>query len=499
MLSKCDVSSMENQIIPGLVNPRRSLRIVAPYIVVSLALALLTYAGYTLRASSLTIGFIYLALVIAVAYFSGFWTATFTSILAAGLLDYFFVQPIFSFSIASPQDYIALGEFEMVALVISRVHAGELRGTSESRAHRKSMEQLYELSRNSLLMDMHQPPGSQLTVLIQRIFKADGVALYDVNLDRQDRSGEWSADDENIARECFLSGLPKNDPKRELSQRILLSGQGSVGSLVVRGKIAPLVVDALAALAAIAIDRHMSVAKEERAENASKGEQLRAAVMDALAHEFKTPLTAVQTSSSGLLALGGLTELQRNLVTLIDDETTRLNALCTKLLLTAKLEAEQVGLKRDEVNLGELIVEVVGKTPGTENKDRILIDVADQKLTLRVDRELLSMILIQYINNALKYSKPLTHITVSAYESHAEAIISVHNYGSVIRIEDRERIFDRFYRSPDLKDSKPGTGIGLSVVRKAAEAHHGHVWVISSEDEGTTFFLSLPTGARRKH
>jgi len=73
----------------------------------------------------------------------------------------------------------------------------------------------------------------------------------------------------------------------------------------------------------------------------------------------------------------------------------------------------------------------------------------------------------------------------------------VHNFGSRIRIEDRERIFERFYRSPELKDSVPGTGIGLSVVRKAAEAHHGHVWVISDEKSGTTFSLSLPMDARR--
>jgi two-component system sensor histidine kinase KdpD len=76
-------------------------------------------------------------------------------------------------------------------------------------------------------------------------------------------------------------------------------------------------------------------------------------------------------------------------------------------------------------------------------------------------------------------------------------LISVHNFGTPIRIEERERIFDRFYRSPDRKDTVPGTGIGLSVVKKAAEAHHGHVWVISDQKEGTTFFLSLPDGVRR--
>jgi len=121
----------------------------------------------------------------------------------------------------------------------------------------------------------------------------------------------------------------------------------------------------------------------------------------------------------------------------------------------------------------------------------------DPGLSVRVDRALLAMFLEQCLDNAEKYSTPNTTIEIAARKSRTEVLISVHNVGSTIRIEDRERIFERFYRTNDLKDSVPGTGIGLSVVRKAAEAHHGHVWVISDEREGTTFFLSLPTGARR--
>jgi two-component system sensor histidine kinase KdpD len=323
--------------------------------------------------------------------------------------------------------------------------------------------------------------------------------MFDANLGHQDRIGDWDTGEEDVARECYLRGVPSNDPVTETAQRILQAGSGSVGALVVRGKISPLVVDALASLAAIAIDRHQSFEKEERAETASKGEQLRAAVMDALAHEFKTPLTAVQTASSGLLELGGLSETQSTLATLIDDETARLNKLCTRLLLTAKLEAEEVGLQVDEVNVRQLIAEVLASRSAEEVRDRIEVNVEEPALTVRVDRALLAMILTQYIDNARKYSTPGTPIEIAARMSHAEVLISVHNVGSTIQIEDRERIFDRFYRAQDSKDSVPGTGIGLSVVRKAAEAHRGHVWVISDQQEGTTFFLSIPIAARRKH
>jgi two-component system sensor histidine kinase KdpD len=273
-----------------------------------------------------------------------------------------------------------------------------------------------------------------------------------------------------------------------------------VGALVLRGRSSALVADALASLSAIAIDRNQSFEKEERAESARKSEQLRAAVMDALAHEFKTPLTAVQTASSGLLELKGLTDSQSDLVRLIDDEAIRLNALCTRLLQTAKLEAQKLDLEMEEVNLKGLVEEVLADNSKGREQERNPMQIAidDPELTLRVDRGLLATILAQYIDNACKYSSPGTPIEIGARRSRTEILISVHNFGPTIPIEDREQVFERFYRSSALRDVAAGTGIGLSIVRKAAEAHHGHVWVISDEKEGTTFFLSLPSSARRK-
>jgi two-component system sensor histidine kinase KdpD len=326
------------------------------------------------------------------------------------------------------------------------------------------------------------------------------VALFDINLGRQDKVGEWAAGEEDLAKECYLHGAAHDDPQTQTARRLLQTavGSGPVGALVVRGKLNPLVVDALAALAAIAIDRHQSFEKEDRAEAGKQSEQLRAAVLDALAHELKTPLTAVQTASSGLLALGGLTDSQAELVTLIDGEAIRLNELCTRLLVTAKLDRRQVGLDLTDVNVKELIFEVMADRPKSLGSDRIQAVVDDSDLIVNADRKLLAMILAQFIDNARKYSMPDTPIEVAARKSRTDVLFSVHNFGSAIRIEDRERVFDRFYRSSYRKDAVPGTGIGLSVVKKAADAHHGHVWVISDDREGTTFFLSLPMEARRK-
>jgi two-component system sensor histidine kinase KdpD len=471
------------------------------FLAIFVSIGLLTYLGYTVQLNLTTASFLYLLIVVAAALFCGFWQASMASVLAVVLLDYFFLPPLFSFSIADPGDWVALTAFVITALVISRLSARELRNAREAALHRMEMAQLYELSRNSLLLDLRLPPGPQLVVLIQRIFVVPAVALYDVNLGRQDSMGDWAPGEENLAKECYLRGVAEGNAEMHTAQRILRTGAGPVGALVVRGDLNGLVVDALAALSAIAIERHQSFEKEDRAENARKGEQLRAAVMDALAHEFKTPLTAVRTASSGLLELGGLTHSQSDLVELIDGEAGRMNALCTRLLQTAKLEAQEVGLERKEVNIKELLSEVLAARSGdpSSNSNRIHIAIEDPELTVQVDRGLLAMILTQYIDNARKYSLPDTPIVVAAHKSHTEVLISVHNIGSTIPLEDREQIFERFYRSPDQKNTAPGTGIGLSIVRKAAEAHHGHVWVISDDNEGTTFYLSLPTNVRRTH
>ena len=461
------------------------------------ALAILTYAGFSLRVNLATISILYLLLVVVMAWLYGFWQATLTSLLAVACLDYFFTQPLFHFYMTNPQEVVGLGAFEVTTIVISRLSAKELRSSREAAVHRVEMEQLYELSRSSLLLDLRQPPGPQLAVLIHRIFNVRAVSLFDMSLSRQDRMGDWDAGEEDLAKECYLRDTSQDDSCSQTWQRILRAGPGPVGALVVRGKLSSLVVDALASLAAIAIDRYQWFEKEERAETAKKSEQLRGAVMDALAHEFKTPLTAVHTASSGLLELGGLTEPQCNLVTLIDGEAVRLNELCTRLLKAAKLDAKQVGLETDNVNVLDLVSEVLSSHPAEPERNSIQVEVEDPSLTVRADRGLLAMILVQFIDNARKYSTAGTPIAIAARVSHSQVLISVHNFGSTIRIEDRERIFERFYRSPEQKDAAPGTGIGLSVVRKAAEAHHGHVWVISDDKDGTTFSLSLPIDARR--
>jgi two-component system sensor histidine kinase KdpD len=459
-------------------------------------IGLVTFCGYVLHFNASTEGFLFLLSIVAVAIVAGFWQATIASIFAALCLDYFFEQPILVLTISDPQDWIALGAFEISALVVSRLSSKEQRNAREAARQRTGMEKLYELSRSTLLLDLHEAPGPQLVQIIRRIFDVEAVALYDANLGSLDRIGDWSPNELELAKDCYMCDAARDDPASRTSQRVLRLGMTSIGAFVIRGDISYLVVNALASLAAITFERFHSFQKESRAEAAQQSEQLRTAVLDSLAHAFKTPLTAIQTASSGMLEMGGLNAGHRELAALIEEESIELNGLCTRLLQTARLEAEELSLGKADVAVSQLISNAVTEHAGKVADHQLEVSVSDANLAVRGDRDLLTMILVQYIDNAAKYSIPGSTIGISARESRSEVLISVHNVGPAIRIEDRNRIFERFYRSPDTQHTAPGTGVGLSIVKKAAEAHRGHVWVISDEKEGTTFYLSLPQIAR---
>ena len=459
-------------------------------------IALLGFSGYVLHFNSAPVGFLFLLVVVTEAILCGFWQATIVSILACACLDYFFYPPILVFSISDPQDWVSLGAFEISALVVSRVSSREQRSSREATFQRIAMEQLYELSRSTLLINLHQAPGPQLTELIQRIFSVDAVAIYDANSGQCDRLGKWSEDEMDLAKECFVVHSDSYDSVSRTSLRVLRIGSDAVGSMAIRADLGPLVTDALASLASITLDRWVSFENETRIEAANQSERLRAAVLDSLAHAVKTPLTAIQTASSGLREVGSLNEAQEKLVSLVEDESNQLNLLCTRLLQTAQLEADDFSLGQNEIAIADLVSKALKEQSNHLAGHPVEVAVPDSDLTIRGDAELLSMALAQFLDNAAKYSFTGKPVKVSAWESHSEVMISVHNYGPPIPISDRERIFQRFYRTDGAKNMAAGTGIGLSAVKMAAEAHHGHVWVISDEGEGTTFFLALPQHER---
>jgi len=455
-------------------------------------IACLTFIAYRLHFPVATVGFIYLFAVLVASLSYGIWQATLISLVAVSCLNYFFIPPIFSFTVADERDWIALVSFQICALLVSRISSREQRIARDANYQRIQMKKLYELSRGILLFDLHTAPGPQLVQLIRRIFQADDVAIFDANLALLNHEGTWPPEEQQLAKTTYLTERNEDDHDARTTQRVIRIGTVSIGAMSIRGEIDPLIANSIASLAAIAFERHRSYEKEANAESAKQAEQLRVVVLDALAHAFKTPLTAICTASSGLLEMGTLDKTESELADLINEESINLNQLCTRLLQTAKLEASSVSMRTEPVIVSRLVKDVVADLSGTLKEHPIELSIEEQETPLQGDRELLKMILTQYLDNAAKYSAPDAPIDIAVRESNSELLLSVHNQGSLIKMQDRERIFERFYRSPDAKAQAPGAGVGLSIVKKAAEAHHGHVWVTSAEQDGTTFFLSIP-------
>ena len=350
------------------------------------AIAASTLVAYKLHLPLSTAGFIYLLVVVGVALAYGIWQATFVSLIAVSCLNYFFIPPIFTFEVADERDWVALVSFQICALLVSRLSSREQRMARDANYQRIQMKKLYELSRGILLFDLHSPPGPQLVQLIRRTFYADDVAIFDADIARLDHEGTWSLEEQQIARAAYFSDRNEDDRDIRTTQRVIRIGSSLIGAIAIRGEVDPLIANAVASLAAIAFERHRSYKKEALAENAKQAEQLRAAVLDALAHAFKTPLTVICTASSGLQEMGTLDKTEAELAELINQEAVNLNQLCTRLLQTAKLEASSVTLHTEPVILSKLVKDVVAELAATLKGHTVELSIQERDTPLQGDR-----------------------------------------------------------------------------------------------------------------
>ena len=435
---------------------------------------------------------LYLLIVVPTALLCGFWQAVIVSLSAVVAQSWYSVHHQELSMAANPATSVTLLVFVLVALTVSRLSARVTNHAREAESRGGQMEDLYEFTRRTLQMDLHVEPGPQLAELVHEIFNLEAVAVFDADLHDVYTAGFWNVDPQEMAQNVYYFETSDDDPETGIGRRVVRLGTVPVGSLVVRGDTGPLTNNAIASLIAITFDRYRAFANESRIETERRTEQLRATVLDSLAHAYKTPLTAIRAASTGLSEMGHLSAGQAELVELIDEQAGLLGELTSRLLTTARLDAGEVAIHVAQVSVGTLIEEVVAALKDRLASMKVAIDIEDESLELSCDEQLMTMLLTQYIDNACKYANFGSTVTIRALVAGAEAIFSVHSFGPVIPMSDRERIFDRYYRSSTYADRAPGTGIGLSVAKRAAQIHGGYVWVTSDEEEGTTFFAAIP-------
>jgi two-component system sensor histidine kinase KdpD len=451
-----------------------------------------TWVSFRFGQSFAFTGFLHLVVVVLAAMYGGFWQATMVSVIAASCLNYFFVPPIYSF-VNSPANWVALGAFEFTALVISRLSLRAHLQAMEATAGRREMERLYETSRRILLQDTSGEPGALITSLIREIFELDAVQLFDAQSGKTHRSGENLVGVEEQTRRTYFLGEDSFDPQMRSWYCVLRLGTRPVGGLALNGAdMTKLAATALASLSGVALERARALQRESRAQAARQTEQLRTAVLDALAHEFKTPLTVARTASSGLLAVGGLSELQRELVTVVDQQASKLDHLASGLLTAARLDGAEFKPQREPVLLSGLVSAAIRSLADDTDWARFRVSVPDGEILVSADRELILTSLVQLVDNAIKYSEPGSPVDFNLTVDRTAVVLRVRSKGLVIMPVDRERIFERFYRAPETHHLPAGTGLGLSIVKKIVEAHGGHVWAEGEMNYGTSFSISLP-------
>ena len=456
------------------------------------AVLLLTWISFVSHCNLSAATSLHLLLVTVIAFRWSFLEASIASLVSVACIDYFFTHPLFAFYMSDSHDWIALATFEGVALLVSRLSDQVIKHARESEVHRSQLQKLYELSQNILLLDPQQPVDQQLADLIQSTLQVRGVALWNTYSQQLCLAGTC-----DVAEEGLRSMDPLDDSidnlKIDTSRRLLRSGTRHIGSLLICGHLLDAAsISATASLTVGAIERERSFSAKSTAEAGRQSEQLRSAVLDGLAHAFKTPLTTIRSSSSGLLEMNTLSGTEKKLVLLIDQYAEQLNDLTTRLLRTARIDSADLKLKKERIDLIELIENSVEAATLELGDHTISIQPTAQRSAVMADEQLLKMAIFQMLDNAAKYGGHASSIMIDVQEEPSEVIISVRNYGSFIPLEEREKIFQRFYRSPGSDHKASGTGIGLSVVRRVTEAHQGRAWTESNQESGTTFFLTLP-------
>jgi len=463
-------------------------------VAVLLVAALAHWAGWLLPVAVL----LYLLIVVPIALLCGFWQAVIVSLWAVLVHGYFTAHESQVKLATSATNTVTLLAFVLVALVVSRLSARVNDHAREAESWGGQMHDLYEFTRRTLQMNLHLEPGPQLAELVHETFALEAVAVFDADLHQVYQAGYWNVDPLELAQNVYYFETTDDDPASGLGRRVVRLGTVPIGSLVVRGDTSPLTNNAIASLIAITFDRYRAFANESRIETERRTEQLRATVLDSLAHEYKTPLTAIRAASTGLSEMGRLSAGQADLVALIDEQAGLLSDLTSRLLTTARLDAGEVTIHVTSVGVSSLIEEIVASLSDRLASMKVIIKLQNDDMTLCCDRHLVVMLLTQYIDNACKYAIFGTNITIRAEQARGETIFSVHSFGPEIPMADRERIFDRYYRSSTKSNRAGGTGIGLSVAKRVAQIHGGYVWVTSDEVEGTTFFAAIPASAGKE-
>lgn len=442
-----------------------------------------------------TVALTFLLTVLIVSTLWGLRASVVTAIMATLAFNYFFLPPVGTFTIADPQNWVALFAFLVTAVIASQLSARAQREATNANDRRRDVERLYGFSQQLLASDN---VVELLNALPRYIVEAFGVKAAAIALpERPDiyRSTPeiGSLDSHDLQLVCSR-GEPRIDPQRELAFMPLRMGVRTVGSLGLSGsRLSRESLDALSGLIAIAIERARAMESLSRTEAARESEQLRSVLLDSVTHEFRTPLTSIKASVTSLLSEGQLDEVQkRELLTVINEESDRLNRLVGEAAEMARLDANQVELHLGPHSIQEALDAAVDDCKKMIGKHPLEIRLPDKLPPVRMDVTRIKEVLMHLLENAAKYSPNDSPIQLTGEVRNRTLMTSVSDRGPGIDDFEQGLIFDKFYRGRNQRMAIQGTGMGLAIAKAIVEAHGGTIGVTSQLGHGSVFYFTLP-------
>jgi two-component system, OmpR family, sensor histidine kinase KdpD len=462
--------------------------------------AIVTYTAYfIIPRNPTTVGFAYLLLVLLIASTWGLAEATLASIAATLAFDLVFLPPIGKFTIADPQNWVALFSFLATALITSRLSSRVKKQALDAVDRQRDIERLYTFSRAILLIDPVEPVAKQLARKVAEVFGLRAVVLYDRRSGEIHRAGPSDFDGmEDQLRDAASQGTSFFDPEHMRVITAVRLGSEPIASFAIQGAfMQDSVLQGISNLIAIGLERSRAQDLAHQVEAARRSEQLRTTLIDAMAHEFKTPLTSIRAATTSLLSSPDQPiESRTELLEIADEEARHLQALIDDAVDMARLESNHIQVRRELTDPKELMEDVVASLHTQIDNRPVEIHSEGPLPQLSLDRRLLKLALKQVLDNALKYSPPRSPVTVHVFNGpvstgNAAINFEITDHGQGIPEQEQGRLFERFYRSPSVKNQVPGFGLGLAIANNIVQAHHGELTVNSRPGE-TTFRLTLP-------
>ncbi len=481
------------------------------------ALAVVTWAcarwfGLT---NAATVATTYLMVVLVVAATSRLATAIATSVVAMLALNFFFLPPVGTFTIAEPENWVALFAFLAVSLVASHLSAQARARAEEAVGRRDELARLFDVSRDvQLITDSRDA----LPVLARTIGRRFDLAFVAIALPRE---GQWDlfeagapslALDRRELDAAFASARTSIDfdarsrtyaghrvarvDDRDVRLVPLRVGTRPIGLLAVAGRfVEGGTLDTLAGLAAIAIERAQLLAERQAGDMARQSDQLKSALLASISHDLRTPLTAIRVAAGNVDAPELTPSERAEQRDVILAEVERLTRLFENLLEMARIDAGSVARVERWAHPSEIVSVARTHVEHALADHRVVVRLEPDQ-PVRLDPRLTAAALAHLLENAAQYTPAGSLIEVEAESISDGFRVHVRDHGSGIDPADLPHLFDRFYRGASAKGRASGTGMGLAIARGLVAAAGGRVWADNAPDGGAIFTMLVPASVR---